>query len=245
MLIRTKQSWFWRAASALTLLGPLLLTGPASAQTAVNPGDDNVPVPVANPVYAAVAATVTAPVLGVDATPVTVFSGVLQHAVVQNADGTLDFLYQYTAALSSGDAVHRLTTRDFSGFTTEVYYRTTLPNSGVGDPVLVPPFAGFLTTGTITPISADRLSAGTVGFDLNPVPPGSTTVILGIHTNATHFRPGSTSVIDGATANVRTFAPSNVPEPAPIAMLGAGLLPLGLALLRRRKGNPVEETPNS
>lgn len=245
MLSKSSRGWIWRAASALTLLGPLLLTGPASAQTPLPVGTSTVP-PVANPVYQQVLATSTQPVFGVNANNVQFFSGTLQHAVVVNQFGTLDFLYQYTAAVSVNPVI-RITNTDFTGFTTDVYYRTTLPNSGVGDPVLVPPFAGFISTGTIAPNSVDRFAAATVGWDFRspPIFTGNTTRIFAIRTNATHYTVGSTNVIDGAIATVPTFAPSNVPEPAPIAMLGAGLLPLGLAFLRRRKGTPVEETPNS
>jgi hypothetical protein len=145
-------------------------------------------------------------------------SGTLRSSVYMNSGGTLDFYYQYSNDLGF-DPIHRLTMSSFRNFTTDVGYRLT--------PV------GQFTAGTIIPNEANRNTSGSVvGFDFDTpvsIPPGATSQILVIRTNANDWGPGFASVINGSATTVASFGP--VPEPATMAALGLG----AIALIRRRR----------
>ncbi len=146
-------------------------------------------------------------------------SGTLEQKVFQEANGILDFYYLVHNNSSSIDNIGRLTTNDFTGFTTDVSY---------------------LTTGGTAPTAADRSAGGdTVGFDFkgangNTLAPGSNSAWIEISTDATSFAfIGSSNVIDGGVASVTTYSPTAAPEPMSMSLLGAGLAGFGLLGLRR------------
>jgi len=159
-------------------------------------------------------------------------SGFVRSAVYRNPSGTIDFYYQVFNNLSSVTALSRESDTSFVGYLTNVAFRTDIA-ALTGTPFTAP-------TSGIVPVTADRdSSATTVGFNFVPtppgtkVPPGTTSAVLIISTDATSYTRGNAEVIDGGTITVAAFQPaSGVPEPATLALIGGGLL--GLAVIRRK-----------
>jgi hypothetical protein len=158
------------------------------------------------------------------------YSGVLYTAVIRETTGTLDFLYQVKAT-AGPDFIHRVTTVNFTGFSTDVDY-------------LSDPFIGFgfvapvVVVSPVHPYTADRQTADTVGFNFQDTPSGNqglqagdTSNVFYIRTNALNYAMGDTNVIDGNIARVTSFAPTALPGPAAVIPMALGLL-VGL---RRRK----------
>ena len=155
------------------------------------------------------------------------YNGTLTSAVYTNQGGTLDFLYQFTNSPNSSDGIERLTMSSFTGFTTDVGYRTDA----------VAPFVA----GAQQPFFATRSANGSVvGFEFSStnqagpylISPGESSRTIVIRTNATQFVAGNTAIIDGFAANAPSFAPSEIPEPASLAALAT--VALG-AMMRRRR----------
>jgi len=132
--------------------------------------------------------------------------GNILSAVYMNPSGTLDFYYQVTNNAISATALARVTADSFKGFATAVAFRL--------DGGSLPTNPGFVN-GTSVPPTADRDASGTaVGFDFVPVPagtkipPGTTSAVLVISTDATHFTAGNVSIIDGGSQTVAAFQPA-------------------------------------
>lgn len=173
-------------------------------------------------------------VTGLNAQGNVLYSGTLRSAVYRNVLGTLDFYYQFYNSTSSPDSISRITMNSFAGFTTNIgYTNQNFDGSGNSDVN----FRG--SSYNQAPLIGERVSSSTVGFNFGAgsyspkINPGETSSILVIRTNATNFGIGSTSIINGAVANVATFAPTAIPEPGTYALLGAGLIALGL--MRRKR----------
>lgn len=158
------------------------------------------------------------------------YSGVLYTTVIRETTGTLDFLYQVTDS-AGPDFIHRVTTINFTGFSTDVDY-------------LSDPFTGFgfvapvVVVSPVHPYTADRQTADTVGFNFQDTASGNQGLQAGdvsnvfyVRTNALNYTMGNTNVIDGNIARVTSFAPATLPGPAAVIPMALGLL-VGL---RRRK----------
>jgi hypothetical protein len=212
-------------ALALLVIAPVSQAAPLTGTTETNPGDT---------VFASLVPPGTDPGTLLDmmlenysfGTTAGVTSGTLRSAVFMNPSGTLDFYYQVANSGNSATAIARETNTNFGGWDTWTGYRTDGSS-----------LAGGFVDGTVAPVTADRDGAGlVVGFSFQPpdsakILAGLTSNVLVISTNATAYTLGNASIIDGGTQTVQAFQP--IPEPATLAMLGAGLI--ALAAFRRRK----------
>jgi hypothetical protein len=158
------------------------------------------------------------------------FTGTLTTEVIKESGGTLDFLYQITAATTNTTNIHRVTANDFTNALTNVQFGT----------------AGFSFVAPTNSMmsGADRSSDGsTIGWSIVPagssggVAPGEISQVLIVRTNAITFTTGNTFAIDGGIMSFNSFAPLQfVPEPSSLALAGIGVLgTIGYGLRRRKK----------
>ena len=159
------------------------------------------------------------------------YSGTLESAVYREAGGTLDFYYQINnTSPDANENMETSTVSNFGGFLTDVGYR--LDGSSLGGSFSNSTFAPGLTTRNGGPGTTVSFHWGDV---LAPsVPPGSSSAVYVVMTNATDWKIGTAASIDSGTATVLGYQPTSaVPEPTSIVMLGSALL--GLAALGRRR----------
>jgi hypothetical protein len=132
--------------------------------------------------------------------------------------GTLDFYYEVANDPNSVTAISCEPDTSFLGFATAVAFRVDGASlSGTA-----------FTNGTpgIFPVTADGdASATTVGFNFVPtppgtkIPPGTSSAVLIISTDATHFTAGNSEVLDGGAETVAAFQPTAIPEPGSFALI--------------------------
>jgi hypothetical protein len=143
--------------------------------------------------------------------------------------GALDFAIQVqvTGGGLDGDT-HRVSTDSFRGFLTDVSQLVI----GAGNLYFVPGGKAALT--------ADRPTAGVVGFNMDTMFVGDVSNLLIVQTNALSYTAGKIHVIDGGTADISGFAPISTPEPASIVLFGTFLGMAGCRVVYRRfKGRVI------
>jgi len=161
---------------------------------------------------------------------------VVNEAVIREASGTLDFLYQIRNTSGTGITEAQLSGTDFTGVSTVVGSVTDVPA------YLLPT---FITPNNQNPTNATRATGpgSTVSFDGFSILPGQIAGIMLIKTNATAFNNFGAATVSsdilglGSATNVGSYQPAIVtaiPEPTSVALLGIGCLGV-LGFSRYRK----------
>lgn len=129
----------------------------------------------------------------------------------------LDFVYQFT---NLGPAPNeRYSMSNFDAFNVSV----GMDLLGVLDPFTI----------TRTTVVGGESIIGFVFSSPGPdVPAGTTTQLMVIETNATHWTTGLVSAQNGTAASNIAFQPTAIPEPSSLALIGSGIVAVG-GFLRR------------
>lgn len=146
-------------------------------------------------------------------TPTQTEKGTYEARVFQSG-AFLNFVYDFTNSGRSNVSLQKATMANFAGFATDVFYLANTPAAG-----------------SINPAGANLTADGkTVTFFFSPttVNPGQTASEMIIQVRAPYYTTGNYSIQNGVTTNLSGYQPSSVPEPASMAMIGAGLLALGI-----------------
>lgn len=211
-----------RAVRKGALGAAMLAFSAVPAQAALlNPGGTLFPAPAeANPAPGSVM-LFSIPGQPFVATPA-VFSGTLTSEVWTNDSSNpyglnaMTFTYRITSDATSINNIVRLTVGGYTGFLTDGSYQD---NAGLAPALIDRPtnaFVGFSFQGP--PVGTGTL------------PPGASTAVLVMQTNAIAYQTALANVIDGGQANnVPSLGPA-IPEPASLGLIGLA----GGLLMRRR-----------
>jgi len=132
--------------------------------------------------------------------------------------GWLDFVYDFNEITSSSTAIASATIGVWTGFGADVYYVSSSPLAG--------------TVVSYTSPAADTAQRSAAGdsvkflFNTAGVGVGQSAEML-VRVQATNVIPGTYSLQNTIVSQLSGFEPTNTPEPASYAMIGAGLLALG------------------
>jgi hypothetical protein len=208
-------------SAAWTTLALCLVFATSASATALGPGTSGLPSaePMVGATLEASTGVMNFTVTNLATMTVTATGTVEENVYLDSLTGHLDFVIAAHNNIGSSDAPDRITTTDYTGFSTDV---------GVNAGVNLSPFNILGGLGTVTPTSVDRsISGGTVGFQLLPNAffAGTDTVNLVIETNANGWNTlGSINFIDGGIGSVNGFSPLATPEPASYLLMGTGML---------------------
>src|SRR5215472_3115701 len=206
-ILNTNRRWLVLGVPGLLTLG-IVYASFIVPSAPVTPGGPAVGVPLTSAAPGTLLATLVSPFSF--ATTAGTTSGTILSAVYRNGTGTLDFYYQIANNAATATALARQSSTSFAGFLTQVAFR--LDGGSLAGTAFTNGTAGII------PVTADRdASATTVGFNFVPtppgtkIPPGTTSAVLVISTNAVNFSAGNATIIDGGGAVVASFQPAPAP----------------------------------
>ena len=139
--------------------------------------------------------------------------------------GDLTWIINVENSKGSLDSIVRIVAELFAGFNVDVGYDTDFPHGSI-------------------PLTVDRLTAASIGFNIVPVGEGGESTLLEIETSATQFTSGTLDINPGITGvqvpAFAPFAPPAVPEPSTWGLVSLGFAGLGLLRIAkpRRKVAP-------
>ncbi len=139
--------------------------------------------------------------------------------------GYLDFVYDVNETASVNSPLVSMSMGIWTGWGSDVYYVSSSPLTGTN-----------VTTSAANDTATRTAAGNSVRFVFNANGVDGSIVAqsaeMVIRVQAPTFVAGTYTLQDNVTENLKGFQPANTPEPASMAMIGAGLLALGL--YRRR-----------
>jgi hypothetical protein len=164
------------------------------------------------------------------------FSGTLTSTVWRNdssnpaGPNALTFTYLLTNDATSAHVVHRMTVGSYG--TAPTIFATDVSHDPGGAATAVVPTLADRTTSDVIGFSFASVIPGVPGL-LGHIPPGGSSKLLVVQTDAISFAPTFASVINGTVATVASWAPlTQIPEPGTWILGSLGVLGL-VGIVRR------------